>query len=373
MVTADCRFIQKQVKLRYRYILEKTINRFLQTSQIELQKKILVYYRQSYLPLAVPHIGTLYKIGICDNNEFNQKVTLNNIIKDKEEGTSETTRDITKFNFESYSKVKPSHKIIDKRFLEWFIGFTEGDGSFISYNGKPVFDITQNLTDIQILKYIRTTLGFGKIIIRDEPHRNVGVFYVTGKDNFIRQIKIFNGNIRSIYKQNQFEQWVKNYNLYYNEDIQIKKNSTFLSQRDSWLSGFIDAEGCFETRYRICKTSKLKERPRQIFSISQKQEEIQIKIRNIIQQGDDSNASRAPDARNVNYDKSWDGYRQKTENRKDQITLMNYIQAHKQKTKKKMDYHKWRNIQNQMRKGNHYTEEGNKTIKKMLKITKIAK
>lgn len=353
MVTVNCRFIQKQIKSLYRYILEKTIKRFLQTSQIELQKKILVFQYIQYI-----------------KNGFNQQVTFQSYIffhnfntmfqyNDRKE-TSETTRDITKFNFESYKEVKPSHKkIINKRFLEWFIGFTEGDGSFITFNGKPSFDITKNMTDIQIIKNIRTSLGFGKILIRDEPDRNVGVFYVTGKENFERQIHIFNGNICSKQKQKQFEQWVNSYNIYYNENMRIMKKINTFSLNDSWLSGFIDAEGCFETRYIKCKTSKQKERPRQIFSISQKDEEILIKIRNIIQT---SFIDKYSNNQNVNYDKSWEGNRYKTENKKDQITIMNYIQTHKQKTKKNINYLKWRNVLNQMRKGIHLTKKGNSII-----------
>ena len=43
----------------------------------------------------------------------------------------------------------------DNKFLEWFIGFTEGDGSFIVSNNKVYFDITQNINDVQVLYYIK--------------------------------------------------------------------------------------------------------------------------------------------------------------------------------------------------------------------------
>ena len=44
-------------------------------------------------------------------------------------GTSETASDIT-FQFNNYFNLKPLHKKkLDLRFLEWFIGFTEGVGS----------------------------------------------------------------------------------------------------------------------------------------------------------------------------------------------------------------------------------------------------
>jgi hypothetical protein len=81
----------------------------------------------------------------------------------------------------------PSHiKKYDPRFIQWLIGFVEGDGSFIISNNKPYFDLSQNLRDIDLLHEIRTTLGFGKVLKRTESTRYVGVFYITHRDNFIR-------------------------------------------------------------------------------------------------------------------------------------------------------------------------------------------
>ena len=120
----------------------------------------------------------------------NQQKTLSSRlsnINEKDKGFSETTCDIT-YNFDESSNLIPwrsQHiKINKKKFLEWFIGFTEGDGYFIVSKDKVYFDITQNLQDIQVLYYIKKELGFGKVIIISE-HRNVGVFYVSSKDNLL--------------------------------------------------------------------------------------------------------------------------------------------------------------------------------------------
>ena len=40
----------------------------------------------------------------------------------------------------------------------WVSGFTEGDGSFIMSKNKVYFDITQSISDIQILYYIKKEL-----------------------------------------------------------------------------------------------------------------------------------------------------------------------------------------------------------------------
>ena len=64
------------------------------------------------------------------------------------------------FNFTSfYNKYKeyyPKNKQPDKNFLEWFIGFSEGEGSFVlAKRGDLSFVITQSTKDIQSLNFIK--------------------------------------------------------------------------------------------------------------------------------------------------------------------------------------------------------------------------
>lgn len=62
---------------------------------------------------------------------------MNNYLSTTKKGSSETTREAFDFNFSKYIETKPEHnKNVDQNFLEWFIGFTEGDGSFITYSKK---------------------------------------------------------------------------------------------------------------------------------------------------------------------------------------------------------------------------------------------
>ncbi len=64
--------------------------------------------------------------------------------------TSETVCDIT-YKFKNYFNQKALHKKkLNNKFLEWFIGFTEG-GSFVVLNNKVYFDISQNIDNIQVL------------------------------------------------------------------------------------------------------------------------------------------------------------------------------------------------------------------------------
>ena len=49
----------------------------------------------------------------------------------------------------------------DSRFVEWFIGFSEGDGCFCKKDAYPIFVINQ--ADLEVLNLERTTLGFGSV------------------------------------------------------------------------------------------------------------------------------------------------------------------------------------------------------------------
>jgi hypothetical protein len=56
-------------------------------------------------------------------------------------------------------------------------------------------------------------------MLRIEEHKRVGVFYVTSKENFLKLVHIFNGNLSSNYKNEQFKLWLTLFNNQYGENI----------------------------------------------------------------------------------------------------------------------------------------------------------
>lgn len=153
--------------------------------------------------------------------------------------SSETIRKISDKNFNDYLKIKPSHiKDINSNFLWWFIGFSEGDGSFSISKNRNIFQITQK--DPKVLYFIKKKLGFGIINKRKD---NYYVYTVSDINNIIKLIYIFNGNLQLNKTNIRFKKWFENKN--YNH-ISIKlSNKNIISLNNAWLSGFIDAEGCF--------------------------------------------------------------------------------------------------------------------------------
>jgi hypothetical protein len=148
-----------------------------------------------------------------------------------------------------YKSYFPNNTLPSSNFLTWFIGFSEGEGSFIVNNrGDLAFVISQSTTDVKILYYIQETLGFGKVISQSVKTSR----YVTQSKKEIEIIiKLFNGNIILPTKQDRLEKFITAFNIWANkgtirlEPIIAIKPCIKPSLDNSWLAGFTDGEGCF--------------------------------------------------------------------------------------------------------------------------------
>lgn len=177
------------------------------------------------------------------------------------------------FEFESfYGKYKeyyPKLKQPDKKFLEWFIGFSEGEGSFIlAKRGDLSFIVTQSSLDVEILYYIRDNLGFGKVL-KQSVKQNTHRFIVQDIKNLYLICLIFNGNMVFPTRNARFLTFL----CFFNERL-IRKNLNTITPlntcvvptlEDNWLAGITDGEGCFTCsllssssafRYRYILTQK---------------------------------------------------------------------------------------------------------------------
>lgn len=132
-------------------------------------------------------------------------------------GSSETTCKTT-FNFD---------------FLLWFIGFLEGDCSFFLSNNCYFFVITQN--ELIVLYKIKHFIKLGRV----QKHGNYFRFIIVIKKDFEFLLMLI---IPHLYL---YKTIVKIQNCLINFDYNL--NQTFFLS-SAWLSGFIDAEGCFYIR-----------------------------------------------------------------------------------------------------------------------------
>jgi probable intron-encoded endonuclease aI5 len=147
----------------------------------------------------------------------------------------------THFDFSEFTGA--FSKEISISFLEWFVGFSEGDGSFVmNSRGNVTFVITQSIKNVETLFKIKEKLCFGKVI-----KQGITTYrYIVSKKHDIHMlIFLFNGNLVIPSKKKDFVRWVNKYNIHNNMSIEVKNNEIFPSTNDAWLCGFTDAEGCF--------------------------------------------------------------------------------------------------------------------------------
>lgn len=118
------------------------------------------------------------------------------------------------FNFENFLnqyKVQYDRKIPTNDFLTWFIGFTEGDGSFVIAKRNKIlqFVVTQSTDDIAILNYIQDSLGFGKVI---KQGKRTSRYVVQDISNLHLIILLFNGNLILPTRKKNFKDFLDIFN-----------------------------------------------------------------------------------------------------------------------------------------------------------------
>lgn len=274
-------------------------------------------------------------------------------------GSSETTREAPltnrvlinrrSFNFDSYLKYKPIHiKNINIPFLEWFIGFSEGDGSFYVRNKNRKdfrlgFDIGQK--DPKILYLIKKTLGFGKVCACQ--NKNTGKiswrYRINTKKNIIRLIHLFNGNFILPKRKIQFNKWVKFCKSWLNSSFNNKQKNIYngmsVSLCTAWLSGFIDAEGCFYATFAMpSKRSLLSKNLKQKIHITRKSIYKDEKILKQIGKLFFSKANVNPISKNSNI------FRLEMSSLKTHQAIVKYLTKFKLKTNKRIAFLRWARV-----------------------------
>lgn len=178
-------------------------------------------------------------------------------------GSSETTREASishqKNAFSLYQPFCPQHRVFDPLFLEWFVGFLEGDGNFQMWQdgGRMRFAIQIIQKDEQLLRNLRTELGFGRV---GEISANHGKKYpqlrFEKRQDILAFLHLCAGNLRLSKTQARFQTWAVQVCQHFN--ISMVVNPHGLSQQpvsleSPWLSGFFQADGGFNSQYRVEK------------------------------------------------------------------------------------------------------------------------
>jgi Cytochrome C and Quinol oxidase polypeptide I/LAGLIDADG endonuclease len=141
-------------------------------------------------------------------------------------------------------------------FVDWFVGFAEGDGCFIcDIAAKRLFLIIRQ-KDPKILHRIKKYFGFGTVSPCLDGYFS---YTVTGKDHILVLLKIFNGKLVLSKTNARFvSQWLDNYNLWFagGNPITYLGPALFVGLNSAWLCGFTDADGSFGFKVAADKTRK---------------------------------------------------------------------------------------------------------------------
>lgn len=180
-------------------------------------------------------------------------------------------------NFSIFRQNFPEYDHITDEWLQWFIGFSEGDGSFIiTSRGRCEFVISQYEPNIQVLEEIHKTFNFGSINVQSprldrSVHKGKSakeaVYRWIVRDLKSQQVLIFlfnNGNLILPIKKAKFKKWCETYIICFNRAIKnrpkqfgslkefiinIPDEQTLFNKEDAWLAGFTDADGCFSLTF----------------------------------------------------------------------------------------------------------------------------
>lgn len=259
---------------------------------------------------------------------------------DLSKSSSETTRE-TFFNFDAFrSLTKCSSSSISDNWLTWFVGFVEGDGAIlVQKQNKPYFVLTQK--EEKVLYHIQETLNIGSV-------KNFGKFsrlmaYSNRDINIL--ISIFNGNLFLSKRKHQLNRWLVAKNV-----INISNNFT-PSLTDGWISGFIDAEGCFNVTLFKRKAMILGYQVKMRFMIDQSES---LDEMNILKE----TLNLILTHRKLKKGVLSEMYRIESNSLKKVPLILEYVNRFNLKTKKKESFDKWSNIYNMITENKHLLPEG---------------
>ena len=249
-----------------------------------------------------------------------------------------------------FSKFKENYPNLEQpssRFLKWFIGFSEGEGSFIlAKRGDLSFVITQSTIEIQSLNFIKDNLGFGKVIkqsIKQNTHR----FIIQDTKNIFLICLIFNGNMVFPTRKARFLRFLASFN-----EKLIKKNISTIfpldicittSLKDGWISGISDAEGCFSCSF-LSNSSAYRFR----FILTQKWEANKHVLEVIL-----NNFNMCAAKGSIVPHSNLNVWELRVNGVKNCEGLFAYFDRHSLITKKKDSYLKWKFIHSKIVKGDH--------------------
>jgi len=149
----------------------------------------------------------------------------------------------------------PAKKLETYTFPNYLAGLIEGDGSIIvpdehTKSYTPYFEIVFHIEDKYLAEIIQLKIGG---VLRFKT--NYCVLVIKSKMSVLKIIHLINGNLRTP-KIEALGRMINWFNLNRNCNMQILDLDTSPLNSNSWLSGFIDADGSFYLNWLYDKKGK---------------------------------------------------------------------------------------------------------------------
>lgn len=200
-------------------------------------------------------------------------------------------------------------------------------------------------------------MGFGSVSLQNKSS-NTHQYRVRDKNNLIKIINIFNGNLITKAKIAQFKLFLECFNNKYETNILFIECNRKVTLDNAWLFGFTDAEGCF-----TCSTYLNKVTNKHIVTV--------IYIISLASGHENDTEFSKYLAYLINgyvtYIKSYDGYNTVVNHSKLNI-IINYIKTYPLKTKKHVSYIRWLKVYDMVKNKHHLQSYGIENIKSLIKL-----
>ena len=252
---------------------------------------------------------------------------------------------ISDLSFDKFNKLyfEKFNTHLDPNWLGWFVGFAEGDGYLVINENILAFVLTQK--ESKILYEIRDILNFGYVKEFDKFSR----FIVRDQSHVFLLFHLFNGNLHIKHKIGQLVEWSKLFNTKnMNNPLEVITEPVKLSLNNSWLSGFVDAEGCFNVY--VSKNNK----GISLRFIVDQQEGLSVfdELKNILGTGSI-------------YARKNNNYRFAITKLEKLALVIEYFNVYILRTKKQLAFEKWKVVYYSVLNKEHKSPEGMKKLKEL--------
>jgi hypothetical protein len=263
------------------------------------------------------------------------------------------------------NKQKLNLNIINRTLNSYLAGFFEGNGHIwmpnknVKKRHNPRLCITFNMKNEPLTKKILELVGYG--YIRYKPKQNVCILTISAVKGLKILIEVLNGELRTpkIIQLHNLIDWInKNHSSDFPK-LLLKKSSL---NYDSWLTGFLDANGSFSIQHTKVENGAKKRKIACRLRLEQRLLDpiTKCSYENILT--DISNFLNC----NLNTRKqksTGNEYFYLTASSLKSLTIIiEYFENNPLFTAKYLDYKDWKHAVNLIMKNKHYTKEGIKEI-----------